>query len=70
MIAYVELKVGMNDKAYLHHIYCKVKDWIQEKSNSYNQIKMCTCMDMMGTVRCILGPKLGARYYHTLYENC
>jgi hypothetical protein len=25
----VEPKVGMSDKAYLHHIYCTVKDWIQ-----------------------------------------
>jgi hypothetical protein len=25
----VELKVGMKDKAHLHHIYCKVKDRIQ-----------------------------------------
>jgi hypothetical protein len=24
----VELKVAMKDKAYLHHIYCKVKDQI------------------------------------------
>jgi hypothetical protein len=29
MIAYVELKVGMDDKAYLHHMYCKVKNWIR-----------------------------------------
>ena len=26
---YVELKVGMKEKAYLHHIYCKVKNRIQ-----------------------------------------
>jgi hypothetical protein len=25
----VELKVGIKDKAYLHHIYCKVKNRIQ-----------------------------------------
>ena len=25
----MELKVGMKEKAYLHHIYCKVKNRIQ-----------------------------------------
>jgi hypothetical protein len=32
MMAYVKLRVGMNDKAYLHHIYCKVKNRIQEEN--------------------------------------
>jgi hypothetical protein len=54
MIADVELKVGMKDKAYLHHMYCKVKDQIQEKSNSYKQIKMCTLMNVVDMVWWIL----------------
>jgi hypothetical protein len=37
----------MKDKAYLYHIYCKVKTGSKEKNKSYNQIKMCTCMDMV-----------------------
>jgi hypothetical protein len=53
----VKLRVGMNDKAYLYHIYCKVKNRIQENNNSYNPIKMCTCMDMIYMVRWILGPE-------------
>jgi hypothetical protein len=32
MMAYVKLRVGMNAKAYLHHIYCKVKNRIQEEN--------------------------------------
>ena len=38
----------MKDKAYLYHIYCKVKDRIQRENKSYNQIKMCICMDCDG----------------------
>jgi hypothetical protein len=25
----MELRVGYKDEAYLHHMYCKVKNWIQ-----------------------------------------
>ena len=38
----------MKDKAYLYHMYCKVKDRIQRENKSYNQIKMCMCMDCDG----------------------
>jgi hypothetical protein len=37
----------MKDKVCLYRIYCKVKTGSKEKSKSYNQIKMCTCMDMV-----------------------
>jgi hypothetical protein len=56
MIAYVDLKVGYEWQGILASIYCKVKNRIQEKNNSYNQIKKCTCMDVMSMVRCILDP--------------
>ena len=32
-------------RAYLQCIYCKVKQWIQREL-SYNQIKMCMCVDI------------------------
>ena len=38
----------MKYKAYLYHIYCKVKNRSKEKNKSYNQIKMCTCMNCDG----------------------
>ena len=34
--AFVELKVGRDTKAYLFQIFCKVKDWTQRVSKSYN----------------------------------
>jgi hypothetical protein len=57
MMAYVELKLCMNDKAYLHYMYRKVKDRIQEKTNSYNQIKMCTCMNVVDVLRWPIAPE-------------
>ena len=38
----------MKNNSYLYHMYCKVKDRIQRESKSYNQIKMCTCIDCDG----------------------
>jgi hypothetical protein len=47
--AYVEL-IGMETThKYLQSIYCKVKRWIQ-RNESYNQIKMCMCVDMRSGV--------------------
>jgi hypothetical protein len=33
---YVELTVGENEKAYLHQIFCKVKNRISKSNKSYN----------------------------------
>jgi hypothetical protein len=55
MMTYVELMVGMNDKADLFHIYCKVKTRSKKKIKSYSQIILCTCMGMMAMVRWTLG---------------
>jgi hypothetical protein len=44
-MAYVELIVMETAHTYLQSIYCKVKQWFQ-KNESYNQIKMCMCVDM------------------------
>jgi hypothetical protein len=47
--AYVAL-IGMKiAHTYFQGIYCKVKQWIQ-RNESYNQIKMCMCVDMRSGV--------------------
>jgi hypothetical protein len=33
-------------RVYLQCMYCKVKQWIQRKFKSYNQIKMCMYVDI------------------------
>jgi hypothetical protein len=43
--AYVKLICMETAHTYLQSIYYKVKQWIQ-KNKSYNQIKMCMCVDM------------------------
>jgi hypothetical protein len=43
--AYVEVIGTKTTHTYLQSIYCKVKQWIQ-RAKSYNQIKMCMCVDM------------------------
>ena len=45
--AYVEFIGRDKARAYLQCIYCKVKQWIQREL-SYNQIKMCMCVDICG----------------------
>ena len=40
----MELRVGYKDEAYLHHIYCKVKNWIQGENQviqSDQDVHMC-----------------------------
>jgi hypothetical protein len=52
MMAICGAQGRIKDKAYLFHIYCEVKDWIQEE----NQIVQSDQdMGMMGMVRWILG---------------
>jgi hypothetical protein len=41
----------------LHHIIAKSKSESKERIKSYNQIKMCMCIDMMVMVRRILNPE-------------
>ena len=61
----MELKVGYKDEAYLHHMYCKVKDWIHRE----NQIILSDQdVHQYGYgVYCKVDtrPGMGARYYHT-----
>jgi hypothetical protein len=45
--AYVELIGVETVHTYLQSIYCNVKQWIQ-RNDSYNQIKMCMCVDVCG----------------------
>jgi hypothetical protein len=64
VMAYVELKVGMSDKAYLYHIHCKVKDEIQGENQvirSYQDVHLYR-YDGYGKVG--TRPRLGASYYH------
>ena len=44
--AYVEFIGREKARAYLQCIYCKVKQWILKRDESYNQIKMCMCVDI------------------------
>jgi poly-D-alanine transfer protein DltD len=44
--AYVEFIGRKKARAYLQCIYCKVKQRIQRES--FNQIKMCMCVDIYG----------------------
>jgi hypothetical protein len=69
MMAICGARGRIKDKAYLHHIYCKIENWIQGKNNSYNPIKMCTCLDD-GFGQVDTRPIMGARYYHIYDESC
>jgi DnaJ-class molecular chaperone len=47
----------------------KSKTGSEEKNNSYNQMKMCTCMRCDGYGKVDTRPGMGARYYH-IYDEC
>ena len=44
--AFVKLKEGRKDKAYLFQIFCKAKDLTQRVTNHTTMIEKCMCVDM------------------------
>ena len=69
MMAICGAQGRIKDKAYLHHIYCKVKDRIQGEKQfiqSDQNMHMYGC-DGYGKVD--TRPGMGARYYHTCMMN-
>ena len=55
----------IKDKAYLHHIYCKVKNWIH-REDQIIQSDQDVHVDGYGEYGKVdTRPGMGARYYHT-----
>jgi len=54
----------MNDKAYLHHIYCKFKNWIQEEKQFIQSDQDVHVYGYGGYGKVDTRPEMGASYYH------
>ena len=57
----------MNDKAYLHHMYCKVKNRIHRENQIIQSDVHVYGYGEYGKVD--TRPGMGARYYHTYMMN-
>jgi hypothetical protein len=62
MMAICGAQGRIKDKAYLFHIYCRVKDQIQEENQN---IQSDQDMHVYGYGKVDTRPGMGSRYYHT-----
>ena len=56
----------MNDKAYLHHIYCKVKNRIQGEKQIIQSDQDVHVYGYGGYGKVDTRPGMGASYYHLI----
>ena len=65
MMAICGAQGRIKDKAYLHHIYCKVKDWIHRENQIIQSDQDVYVYGYGEYGKVDTRPGMGARYYHT-----
>jgi hypothetical protein len=68
MMAICGAQGRIEDKAYLFHIYCKVKNWIQGENQVIQSDQDVHFYVYGGYVKVDTSPGMGARYYHICDE--
>jgi hypothetical protein len=53
-----------NGKAYLYHIYCKVKNWIQRENEVIQSDQYVHVYECSGYGKVVTSRGMGASYYH------
>jgi hypothetical protein len=69
MMAICGAQGRIKDNAYLHHIYCKVKNWIQRENQIIQSDQDVHKYGCDGYGKVDTSPGAGASYYHQIYWN-